>query len=172
MSKFTIKFSECSHKRWDRLDTWQWCDDCGGEVRWEADWDADGRGPDIAVWEPTDECLPEDEEGNEFLTDLLIDAGAAIAYWATAQWSGGDMLTVREWEASDDEAAHAVITPDALRAWLSSPAAAELAAAMGDPYQRQAMADLIACRYDDADYDAITGDLIIQSMTFGEVVYS
>ena len=59
MSKYAVKFSECDHAAQDCLDSWTWCNDCGGEVRWEADSDADGRCADIAIWEASDECLPE-----------------------------------------------------------------------------------------------------------------
>ena len=55
-------------------------------------------------------------------------------------------------------------------AWLKGDGPARLIQEVGDPYQKDAIARL-ASWDPDADYDAATGDIILQAITLGSIVY-
>lgn len=100
----------------------------------------------------------------EMAEDLL--ATAAIGYWANAEWVGSALLVT---EIEGD--AEALITPASLLDWLNGREPLALIRALGDPYQRGAVAGLMAHDHEGVDYDAETGDVVLQAMVLGRIVY-
>lgn len=112
----------------------------------------------------------EDRESTDLIHahDVLVDAGGYIGYWAVAYWVDADTLVVRE----QDDAREWWLRPKDVLAWLDSDGPAALIKQIGDPYQMAAVAMMKARNWDELDYDAETGDLIIQQMILDEVRYS
>ncbi len=95
----------------------------------------------------------------------MLDA-ADVGYWATARHDG-QVVVIRE----RDGDALAQISPATVLDWLATDQPLALIRALGDPYQRAAIASLMARDWDGVDWDAETGDLILQWMIFGEIIY-
>lgn len=98
-----------------------------------------------------------------------VMCAADIGYWTREAFVNKEgAVVIRE---DDDDAEAVRITPAAFLDWCKTDGPAELIKQIGDPYQKTAIADIISHNWDNWDYDAETGDLILQQMILGEVRY-
>jgi hypothetical protein len=102
--------------------------------------------------------------------DFLLTGG--IGYWAqeATVLEDGSLRVV---EDDEDMPIVATISPTDLLNWLTGEdGPRRLIAATEDIYQKCALLGLMALDWPEADYDADTSDLVIQTLAFGEIRYS
>lgn len=112
-------------------------------------------------------------ERTEFLSDILITGLAAGSYWGTATDFVTDTegLTVGATIVDFDDAVHQV-TLDTVAAGLKRLGSGELAFHnSGYDESHSRLAKLDRTNGDDADYDAIDADAIIQAGALNEITY-
>jgi len=98
-----------------------------------------------------------------------VMCAADIGYWTAYAYALKDgSIEILE---DDEDASAVLITPAAFLDWMQTDGPAALINQIGDPYQKAAIADIIAHNWDNWDYDAETGDLILQQMILGEIRY-
>lgn len=98
-----------------------------------------------------------------------VMTAADIGYWTREAWVNSEnAVTIRE---DDDDAEAVRITPAAFLDWCKTDGPNKLIDQIGSRYQVTAIRDIVAHDWDRWDYDAETGDLMLQQMILGEVRY-
>ena len=98
------------------------------------------------------------------IEDIVI--AADIAYWCQAYYEDNTLLVIER-----DSDKKFVLTIAQIFDWILAGNHNDLVNSIGDPYQKTAIRDIVARNWEELDYDAETGDLILQWILFGELVY-